>query len=280
MHILNRKIHIEEIGLSIKIIDENNYISLTDMVRNVENGGALIEKWLRNKNTIEFLGIWESMYNENFNSTEFEGIKNRAGVNRFIISAKQWINSTNSIGLIAKAGRYGGTYAHKDIAFEFASWLSPKFKLYLIREFDRLKEKETSEIEWESKRFLSKANYLIHTDAVKRYILPKKDYMKEQKWLIYAEEADLLNVVLFGCTAKDWRLENKELAKKNNIRDFASINELVVLSNLESYNAKMIKDGISKEKRFKELYSLSNYQLGILNTSEKIKSNIKQRITN
>lgn len=179
------KITVKDTEISVVKVNEKDYISLTDMVRNIENGLALIEKWLRNKNTIEFLGIWEGMYNPNFNSPEFEGIKNEAGLNRFILSVKQWIDKTNAIGIIAKAGRYGGTYAHKDIAFEFASWVSPQFKLYLLREFQRLKEEEQKQIGWSAKRELSKINYHIHTDAIKRNLIPQMLTPKQAN-IIYA----------------------------------------------------------------------------------------------
>ena len=209
------KIVVQNTEINITIINDRDYISLTDMVRNIENGLALIEKWLRNKNTIEFLGIWESMYNPDFNSPEFEGIKNAAGLNRFILSVKQWVEKTNSRGIIAKAGRYGGTYAHKDIAFEFAAWVSPQFKLYLIQEFERLKAKEQEQIGWTAKRELSKINYRIHTDAIKSNLIPD-EVTSAQANIIYAEEADVLNVAMFGMTAKQWRDANPEL--KGNIR--------------------------------------------------------------
>ena len=228
------KIIVQNTEINITIINDRDYISLTDMVRNIENGLALIEKWLRNKNTIEFLGIWESMYNPDFNSPEFEGIKNAAGLNRFILSVKQWVEKTNSRGIIAKAGRYGGTYAHKDIAFEFAAWVSPQFKLYLIQEFERLKAKEQEQIGWTAKRELSKINYRIHTDAIKSNLIPD-EVTSAQANIIYAEEADVLNVAMFGMTAKQWRDANPEL--KGNIRDYATINELICLSNMENINA-------------------------------------------
>ena len=210
------KIVVNETEITIIEIDEKDYISLTDMVKGIENGLALIEKWLRNKNTIEFLGIWEEMYNTNFNSPEFEGIKNAAGLNRFVMSVKQWIEKTNSIGIIAKAGRYGGTFAHKDIAFEFASWVSPQFKLYLLREFQRLKEDEQKSLGWTAKRELSKINYHIHTNAVRKNLIPNK-LSQDQTSTIYANEADVLNVALFGITAKQWRDENPD--STGNIRD-------------------------------------------------------------
>ena len=214
------KIKVQNTEVTVIIYDDKDYISLTDMVRNIENGLALIEKWLRNKNTIEFLGIWEEMYNPDFNSPEFEGIKNEAGLNRFILSVKQWVEKTNSKGLIAKAGRYGGTYAHKDIAFEFASWVSPQFKLYL------LKELEQAQLGWTAKRELSKINYRIHTDAIRQNLIPSEVTIQQAN-IIYANEADVLNVAMFGVTAKMWRERNPEL--KGNIRDYASINELICL---------------------------------------------------
>ena len=215
---MQRKIIVDGADIAITQMNQQDYISLTDMVKNIENGLALIEKWLRNKNTIEFLGIWEEMYNPNFNSPEFEGIKNQAGLNRFILSVKQWTERTNSIGIIAKAGRYGGTYAHKDIAFEFASWVSPQFKLYLIKEFDRLKTEEQKQLGWDIKRNLAKINYKIHTDAIKENLIPPTLTAKQIN-NVYAYEADVLNVALFGQTAKEWRTANPDL--KGNIRDYA-----------------------------------------------------------
>ena len=261
----------------ISIVDHNSeeYISLTDMVKNLESGSSVIENWLRNKNTIEFLSVWEQLYNPNFNSLEFEEIKKEAGLNRFHLSAKKWIDSTNAIGIISKAGRYGGTYAHKDIAFEFGSWISPMFKLLLIKEFQRLKEIESNHynLEWDVKRILAKVNYHIHTDAVKNYIVPNSTRIKAEEWLLYAEEADILNVALFGCTAKQWRESNKvgnESGK--NMRDFASINELTVLSNLESLNSEFIKNNIDKGIRFESLQRIANQQLDILSDKDIIKS--------
>lgn len=262
------KINVEGSEISIIAIDNRDYISLTDMVRNVENGVTLIEKWLRNKNTIEFLGIWEEMYNANFNSTEFEGIKNEAGFNRFILSVKQWVNKTNSIGIIAKAGRYGGTYAHKDIAFEFASWVSPYFKLYLIKEFERLKEEEQKQLGWDIKRNLAKINYKIHTDAIKNKLVPEK-LSKERINYIYASEADILNVALFGMTAKEWRENYPEL--KGNMRDYADISQLVCLSNLENLNAVFINEGMDATERIEKLNAIAIEQMRILTESERIK---------
>ena len=260
------KIVVNETEITIIEIDEKDYISLTDMVKGIENGLALIEKWLRNKNTIEFLGIWEEMYNPNFNSPEFEGIKNAAGLNRFVMSVKQWIEKTNSIGIIAKAGRYGGTFAHKDIAFEFASWVSPQFKLYLLREFQRLKEDEQKSLGWTAKRELSKINYHIHTNAVRKNLIPNK-LSQDQTSTIYANEADVLNVALFGITAKQWRDENPD--STGNIRDYATINQLICLSNMENLNAVFINKGMPQSERLKELNRIAIQQMSVL---EKIES--------
>ena len=255
------KINVQNTEVTVISIDERDYISLTDMVRNIENGSALIEKWLRNKNTIEFLGIWEEMYNPNFNSPEFEGIKNEAGLNRFILSVKQWIEKTNAIGIIAKAGRYGGTYAHKDLAFEFASWVSPQFKLYLLREFQRLKEEEQKLIGWSAKRELAKINYRIHTDAIKQNLIPQ-ELTPAQKSFVYADEADMLNVAMFGKTAKEWREENPDL--KGNIRDYASINQLICLSNMENLNAVFINEGLVQSERLEKLNKIAIHQMKVL----------------
>ena len=246
----------------IRIIKED-YISLTDMVKSIENGLVLIEKWLRNKNTIEFLGIWEEIYNPDFNSPEFEGIKNEAGLNRFSLSVKMWINKTNAIGIVAKAGRYGGTYAHKDIAFEFASWISPQFKLYLIKEFQRLKqdEIEKQKIGWDIKRTLAKMNYHIHTDAIKSNLIPP-NITKNKVPHIYANEADLLNIALFGMTAKEWREKNPKL--EGNIRDYSTAEQLLVLANLENLNAQLIKQNIPFEERLVQLNQVAIEQLKLL----------------
>ena len=259
------KIIVNETEITILEINEKDYISLTDMVKGIENGLALIEKWLRNKNTIEFLGIWEEMYNPDFNSPEFEGIKNAAGLNRFILSVKQWIEKTHAIGIIAKAGRYGGTYAHKDLAFEFASWASPQFKLYLLREFQRLKEEEQKQLGWTAKRELSKINYHIHTDAIKQNLIPA-ELSPLQTSIIYANEADVLNVALFGITAKQWREEHPDL--KGNIRDYASINQLICLSNMENLNAVFINNGVPQSERLKELNRIAIQQMLVLEEIE------------
>jgi len=255
------KIIVKDTEITIISIEEQDYISLTDMVKGIENGLSLIEKWLRNKNTIEFIGMWEEMYNPYFNSPEFEGIKNAAGLNRFILSVKQWIDKTNSIGIIAKAGRYGGTYAHKDIAFEFASWVSPQFKLYLLKEFQRLKEEEQKTLGWSAKRELTKINYHIHTEAIKRNLIPI-ELTPQQTSIIYANEADVLNVALFGITAKEWREANPYL--KGNIRDYATINELICLANMENLNAVFINENLSQRERLIKLNQIAIQQMGIL----------------
>jgi hypothetical protein len=267
---MSQKLIVQE--KEINIINDD-YISLTDMVKSIENGLVLIEKWLRNKNTIEFLGIWEEIYNSDFNSPEFEGIKNEAGLNRFSLSVKMWINKTNAIGIVAKAGRYGGTYAHKDIAFEFASWISPKFKLYLIKEFQRLKndEIEKQKLGWDIKRTIVKMNYHIHTDAIKTHLIPK-DISKAKTSFIYASEADLLNIALFGMTAKEWNDKNPKL--EGNMRDYATAEQLVVLANLENLNADYIKQGLSNEDRVVRLNKIAIEQLKLIlhYTSKKLES--------
>ncbi|MDO9230863.1 MAG: KilA-N domain-containing protein [bacterium] len=249
----------------------DDYISLTDMVRNFEDGSVLIEKWLRNKNTVEFIGIWEQINNPNFNSPEFGGIMNEAGFNRFTLSVKKWVEKTNAIGLIAKTGRFdSGTFANKDIAFEFGSWLSAEFKLYLIKEFQRLKADEASslKLEWSFQRTLAKINYRIHTEAIKEKLIPL-ELTKGQINMKYANEADLLNVALFGITAKMWRDKNTKLA--GNIRDYASIEQLVVLSNLESINALLIHDGMPSKDRIQKLNSTAIIQMKSLLTSKEVK---------
>ena len=257
----NQKIAVQGTEITIFRNEEQDYISLTDMVRDIENGLSLIEKWLRNKNTIEFLGIWEELYNPEFNSLEFEGIKNQAGLNRFILSVKQWTKRTNSIGIFAKAGRYGGTYAHKDIAFEFASWVSPKFKIYLIKEFQRLKDEELKQLGWDIRRNLTKINYRIHTDAIKEKLIPAA-LNKKQVSHIYASEADILNMALFGKTAKQWRYENPD--GKGNIRDYANVSQLVCLANLENLNAVFINEGMQQSERLTRLNQIAIQQMKIL----------------
>ncbi|MCD4795111.1 MAG: KilA-N domain-containing protein [Bacteroidales bacterium] len=268
------KIQVEDKIISIIKKDRQDYICLTDMVRE-EEGNDHIRNWMRNRNTVEFLGLWETLHNPNFKPVEFDTFRKQAGLNNFNLTPKKWIETTNAIGITSKSGRYGGTYAHKDLAFEFGAWISPMFKLLLIKEFQRLKEIETNKynLEWNVKRILSKTNYQIHTDAIKEHIIPKKSYSKSVEWIVYAEEADLLNVAMYECTAKDWREANSENAKKGlNIRDFSSINELVVLSNLENLNSVMIAENISKVERFKQLKKVAVSQLNTLDNKDFMKS--------
>ena len=224
------------------------------------------------------MGTWEQIYNPEFKVVEFDHFKMEAGLPTFTMSVIDWVDSTGAMGIYVKRGKYGGTFAHKDIAFEFASAISPVFKLYLIKEFQRLKEVENDiqKLEWDAKRFLSKNNYLIQTEAVKNYLIPVCNYREDLQWLPYAEEADLLNVALFGFTAKAWRVANPELAKKSNVRDYATINELTVLSNLETHNAQMIREGKDKKNRFEALKEIAEYQLRVLNEAEKISNRIEE----
>lgn len=269
----SKKQNISVKGTSVTIVkkEEQDYLSLTDMVKDFEGKSALIEQWLRNKNTIEFLGIWEKIHNPDFNSYEFEGIKNEAGTNRFYLSAKKWIGKTGAIGLVSKAGRYGGTYAHKDIAFEFGSWLSPEFKLYLIVEFQKLKEEENKKKlqAWDLKRILSKINYHLHTDAIKEYLIPPKIENTQEVSKIYASEADLLNLAVFGMTAKTWKSKNPAL--EGNIRDHASPEQLLILANIENINAELIKGGLDQQERLEELNHIAIYQMSVLVGSSAIK---------
>ncbi len=273
-----KKLEIENTLISITKIDKEDYICLTDMAKakDGDNRAAdIIKNWIRTRTTIEFLGTWETIYNPNFKVVEFDHFKMEAGLPTFVLSAKQWVERTGAIGIISKSGRYGGTYAHRDIAFEFGAAISPTFKLFLIKEYQRYREIESNQynLEWDVKRLLSKANYHIQTDAVQKHILPNKNYTKDKEWLIYAEEADLLNVAVFNCTAKDWRLLNPKQANAGlNIRDLASINELTVLSNIESLNAELIKKGILKADRFVQLREMAVYQLEVLNKRNALKA--------
>ena len=266
---------VQDVPVTVMSIDQRDYISLTDMAKARTDAGRaadVIKNWLRARSTLEFLGTWKIMYNPDFKVVEFDHFKSEAGLHTFTLSAKEWIESTHAIGMYVQAGRYGGTYAHKNIAFEFGSAISPIFKLYLLKEYQRLKDEENDrlKLEWDAKRFLSKNNYLIHTDAIKNYVLPRSNHSKSTEWLVYADEADLLNVALFGCTAKEWRDANPVLAAKQNIRDFASIAQLTVLSNLETHNAEMIKQGIDKAERFDRLKQIAEYQLRVLTEAEAI----------
>ena len=251
-------------GTSITLSKQNgeDYISLTDMMK-AKDGDFFISDWLRNRNTIEFLGIWEKIHNENFNYGEFAIIKSQAGLNSYKISVKQWVESTNAIGLQAKAGRYGGTYAHKDIAFEFGMWISPEFKIYLIKEFQRLKEEEQRRLAnpWNVHRTLAKVNYRIHTDAIQSFMIPPK-ISQAQMGITYASEADLLNMALFGLTAKQWREQNTD--KEGNMRDYATIEQLLVLANLESMNAELIHMEVTQSDRLNKLNEMAIRQLKVL----------------
>ena len=260
-------------GISIQVYTEdykNDYISLTDIARyrNSDDPRFVIQNWMRNRNTLEFIGLWETLNNSNFNRVQFDTFRNEAGLNRFTMTPGKWIESTQAIGIVSKPGRYGGTYAHYDIAMEFASWLSPEFKLYIIQDYKRLKEDENSKISlsWNLHREISKINYKIHTDAIKEHLL--KDLTKEQLYYKYASEADILNVALFGKRAKQWREENPGL--KGNMRDYASLNELLVLANMESYNAILIEQGMKQKDRMIELRKLAINQLISLESLNKL----------
>jgi hypothetical protein len=252
-------------GTEITVIhqEEDDFISLTDMVRNFDGGPALIEQWLKNKDTVLFLGVWERLNNPNFKTLEFEGIKNDAGRNSFYLSAKKWADATGARGLIAKAGRYGGTFAHHDIAFEFGSWLSPEFKLYLIKEFQRLKEDENRRLSlaWNLNRTLAKINYRLHTDAIQTHLIPPEVTAK-QAAITYANEADLLNVALFGQTAREWRDANP--GKDGNMRDHATLEQLLVLANLENMNAEFIHMTLPQSDRIKRLNAIAIRQMQTL----------------
>ncbi|MCU6733640.1 KilA-N domain-containing protein [Diplocloster agilis] len=272
----NRVITVQNVSIAVSTEELDDYICITNIAgakSDQSRAADIIRNWLRNRSTLEYLSVWEQLYNPNFKVFESEHFKKQAGLLTFTPSISEWVEQTGAIGLYVKRGKYGGTYAHKDIAFEFASAISPTFKLYLMKEFQRLKEEENNkkQIEWDAKRFLSKNNYLIQTDAVKNYLIPQKTYSDNLEWLAYAEEADVLNVALFGFTAKAWREANPELAGKNNVRDYATVNELTVLSNLETHNAHMIREGKKKKERFQILKDIAEYQLGILNAAEHIK---------
>ena len=252
-----------------------DYICITDIARqkNWMDPNGVIANWMRNRNTIEFLGIWETLYNPDFNPLEFEGFRQQAGLNAFTLSPSRWIESTKAIGIISQSGRYGGTYAQTDIAFEFASWISVEFRLYLVKEFQRLKTAEQQLLGWTAKRELSKINYRIHTDAIKQSLIPQ-EVSEKQVSIIYANEADVLNVALFGMTAKEWRDSNPDL--KGNIRDYASINELICLSNLENLNAVFINDGLPQSERLRKLNSIAIHQMSVLESNEQSRNLLKE----
>lgn len=268
-------------GLEISVIsvgNEDDYISLTDIAkkRTEENPGYLIQNWMRNRNTVKFLGLWEQMHNPNFNYLEFEAIEKEAGLNSFVLTPKKWLQSTNSIGITTKQGRYAATYAHKDIAFEFASWVSPEFKLYIIKDYQRLKSDENNRLSlnWNVKRALSKINYKIHTDAIKENLITS-DISKKMEGITYANEADVLNVALFGMTAKEWRDANPSLQKKENIRDSATLEQLIVLSNLESMNAELIAQRIPQQERIIRLNEIARKHFKSMLNSSSV-ANIKK----
>ena len=263
-------------------IDDKEFISLTDLARYADEDDPRypIQNWMRNKDVISYLGLWESIHNENFKGVEFDTFKNEAGSNKFKISPQKWIRETNAIGMISKSGNNGGTYARSDIALEFASWLSPEFKLYVIQEFQRLKKNEAyqNKIDWHANRVLAKVSYVVHTDAIKSIIVPT--LTEKQKKFVYAEEADVLNVALFGMTAKEWRDSNPSLAEDGNIRDYADLLHLVILSNLENINAELIEMGISQSERLVRLNEIAKRQMELLRKNKSLKNleNIENKV--
>ena len=260
------KIIVQERQVTIISHNENDYISLTDIAKyKSDDPTAVIGNWMSNRNTIEFLGIWESLYNPMFKPLEFEVFRKEAGLNAFTLSPQKWTKTTNAIGIVAKSGRYGGTFAHKDIAFKFASWISVEFELYIVKEFQRLKEEEQKQLGWSAKRELSKINYRIHTDAIKRNIIPE-EVTPQQASIIYANEADVLNVAMFGMTAKQWREANAD--KKGNIRDYVTINELICLSNMENLNAVFIDQGLPQGERLIKLNQIAIQQMKVLEDNQ------------
>ncbi len=271
--IIKTEIYVENNKVSVIRINNKEYISLTDLARyaNPEEPKIPVQAWMRNKDVISYLGLWEKLNNEDFKGHEFETFENEAGKHSFYMSPQKWIKETNAIGIISKSGNNGGTFAHSDIAFEFASWLSPEFKLYLIQEFERLKKNESYQykIEWQANRVLSKVNYLIHTDAIKMNIVPI--LTEEQKRYAYSEEADVLNVALFGMTAKQWRIQNPKLAEKGNIRDYTDLLHLVILSNLENINSELINAGMSQSERLIKLNESARRQIRVLENNKGIK---------
>ncbi|MDD3333411.1 MAG: KilA-N domain-containing protein [Proteiniphilum sp.] len=263
------KINVQQTDVTILKINEDDYISLTDIAKfKSDDPTAVIANWMRNRNTIEYLGIWETLYNPDFKPLEFEGFKTQAGLNAFTLSPQKWIDATNASGMISKSGRYGGTFAHKDIAFKFAAWISIEFELYFIKEFQRLKEEEQKQLGWSAKRELAKINYHIHTDAIKQNLVPA-ELTPQQINYVYANEADVLNVALFGVTAKQWRDANPDL--KGNIRDYAGINELICLSNMENLNAVFINEKMPQSERLVKLNQIAIQQMNVLQEVEKRK---------
>lgn len=267
-------IKVQDKEITVLQINTEDYISLTDMARKFhEKTSVPIENWLKNRSTLDFIDIWEKFHNPDFNSQQMVGIKFNISRNAYYLSVKKLIEETNAMGIQSRAGRYGGTFAHRDIAFEFASWLSAEFKFYLIKEFQRLKEEESSRqaLQWDYQRFLTKVNYRLHTDTIRDHILPALQTPKNRQWLVYADEADLLNMAVFGQTAKQWRESNPDLATKGNMRDFADIIQLNVLANLESLNSVLIERKVSKEKRFELLADTALSQYKRLSEQENLK---------
>ena len=258
------KVTVKDTEITVVKIKDEDYLCLTDMLK-AKDGDFFITDWLRNRNTLEYIGIWEKVYNPSFNYGEFAIIKSQSGLNSFKISVKEFVEKTNAISIQAKAGRYGGTYAHKDIAFEFAMWISPEFKIYIVKEFQRLKEEEQKLLGWSAKRELAKINYRIHTDAIKQNLIPP-ELSPAQKTFVYADEADMLNVAMFGMTAKQWREANQDL--KGNIRDYATINQLICLSNMENLNAVFINDGLPQTERLEKLNKIAIQQMKVLENIE------------
>ena len=267
-----RKVNVKGTEIVVFSKEKEDYISLTDIAKykDSERTNYIIQNWMRSRSTIEFIGLWELLHNPDFKGIEFDAFKNEAGSNSFTLTPKRWITSTNAIGIISKSGRYGGTYAHQDIAFEFASWISAEFKLYLLKEFQRLKQAEIDQkkLEWNVTRTLAKVNYLIHTDAIKENLIPE-NISKSKRKFVYADEADLLNIALFGKTAKEWREKYPDL--KGNIRDYATLEQLVVLSNMESYNSELIKMQIPSDERLKKLNKIAIDQMKVLIENRSIK---------
>ena len=251
--------------------ERDDFISLTDIakLKDSDNPRYSIQNWLRNRTTIEFLGVWESLYNPSFNRVEFDAFRSQAGLNSFVMTPQKWVEATGAIGIVSKAGRYGGTYAHKEIAFEFASWISVEFKLYLVKEFERLKTEEMKQLGWDIKRNLAKINYRIHTDAIKENLIPP-ELSAKQVSMVYASEADVLNMALFGMTAKQWRDSHPDL--KGNIRDYANVSQLVCLSNLENLNAVFINEGMSQAERLTKLNAIAISQMEILTQDHRIEA--------
>jgi len=268
----DEKIVVRGTEVTVFQMKDSDYISITDMAKhkNSDDPRFVIQNWMKTRSTVEFMGLWEIINNTDFNRVEFDTVKNESGSNAFVLTPKKWITTTGAVGIISKAGRYGGTYAHQDIAFEFASWISAEFKLYLIKEFQRLKSDEThrQKLEWNVSRTLAKVNYLVHTQAVKEHLIPD-DLSKSRQHFVYADEADMLNLALFNKTAADWRKQHPQ--EKGNIRDAATIEQLVVLSNLESFNSELIKDGLDADARLKRLNQIAIRQMQVMLENRSLK---------